>query len=897
MEDNVNLSGEIFSAKNNNPDIGKLKDFGWLSNKTDREKLINENYYKSIRTRIHEGFKEEVIDFNELHALHILGRCNNPNEWNINKQGLVYGMVQSGKTANMLCLMGLANSAGYNFMILLSSEKNSLRIQTQKRVNKAFNLNPYDGTYEASENDFQEIKSLTNIDSDYKKKSSDELHSVLESNKTIIVCLKKNISILKNFVKNLKEIKDNYENDFNKIKSIIIDDEADFASIDTSNIDSDQESEFKKSTAINNEIKRIRETINDNCYVQYTATPQACIAADPDSLVGYPKDFLWLLDVYKINGQTFSYLGHNEFFDEHKSELIQIVDNKCWPHYIKDEEGKVEMIQSHWGKVDKKEQSLKDVVETTLDDFKKSDIYRKQFCYDYNIAIMDFIITCSIRWYRHYNKHSFSNPPEEEEIEKVFNDNDPNKKLEYPYHAMILNLAYEKTQLRKILTIIDLVFQSVKNDYYNDKNLFYKQFEKQKSKSNILGKTIPSLNDLKHFIDLSFIIAEKNIEDEYIYLLYSDKDGQQLEYNSRFNRTKKAAIIIGGHSLSRGLTVENLSTSFFIRSQVKSLGDTNLQMCRWFGHKRNDIDLISVYLMQFSSDLYTDLSRADNLLRDEFKESIHLNRPAECFLISLQNNHLFAATSPKKSQLLVKGYKSSYSDGKRKIINYPICKGNEKNDQKLTKFLDTLNPVKVDLSRTAKLYKNVEYKKFKSFLKDLKVPESQIYTPKSYLSYLDEYNLNGKDIPEINIALFGYGDSIIENMNDDFFFKTYVGGSNPRTKFAGDMWIDKPQDFHDKYHSGERQLKRLNGDSILICFYRFNPNWVFNVPKSKLNLTDDQKKIIKEGKNKPAIILYTIVTPLGGPTYKISHNKKRQEIIRNSHCLEWEEKNTIIYNE
>ena len=169
MEDNVNLSGEIFSAKNNNPDIGKLKDFGWLSNKTDREKLINENYYKSIRTRIHEGFKEEVIDFNELHALHILGRCNNPNEWNINKQGSVYGMVQSGKTANMLCLMGLANSAGYNFMILLSSEKNSLRIQTQKRVNKAFNLNPYDGTYEASENDFQEIKSLTNIDSDYKK--------------------------------------------------------------------------------------------------------------------------------------------------------------------------------------------------------------------------------------------------------------------------------------------------------------------------------------------------------------------------------------------------------------------------------------------------------------------------------------------------------------------------------------------------------------------------------------------------------------------------------------------------------------------------------------------------------------------------------------------------------
>ena len=64
MEDNVNVSGEIFSAKDNNPDVGKLKDFGWLSKSFEREKLISDNYYKSIRSRIHKGFKEEVINFN-----------------------------------------------------------------------------------------------------------------------------------------------------------------------------------------------------------------------------------------------------------------------------------------------------------------------------------------------------------------------------------------------------------------------------------------------------------------------------------------------------------------------------------------------------------------------------------------------------------------------------------------------------------------------------------------------------------------------------------------------------------------------------------------------------------------------------------------------------------------
>ena len=95
--------GEIFSAKNNNPEIQKLKNFGWLTEESERKKLTSNQYYKEVRNRIHKGFSEEVILFNELHALHILGRCNNPNNWGDNKQGLVYGMVQSGKTANMLC--------------------------------------------------------------------------------------------------------------------------------------------------------------------------------------------------------------------------------------------------------------------------------------------------------------------------------------------------------------------------------------------------------------------------------------------------------------------------------------------------------------------------------------------------------------------------------------------------------------------------------------------------------------------------------------------------------------------------------------------------------------------------------------------------------------------------
>ena len=182
---------------------------------------------------------------------------------------------------------------------------------------------------------------------------------------------------------------------------------------------------------------------------------------------------------------------------------------------------------------------------------------------------MDFIITCSIRWYRHY-KSNLLQLPDVNAISKVYDDENE-KELEYPYHTMILNLAYEKRQLKKIQILIDLIFQSVKKDFYHgDKILFNKKFNDQIAKSKSLNKEVPGFDELKHFIDLSFKITEQNIQDEYIYLLYSGKDGDDLDYDSSFNKVKKAAIIIGGHSLSRGLTVENLSISF-VRSQVKSL--------------------------------------------------------------------------------------------------------------------------------------------------------------------------------------------------------------------------------------------------------------------------------------------------------------------------------------
>ena len=899
QNEELDTDQHTFSDKHNRPDIAKLKDFGWLSNNTDRDNLINSPYYKSIRKTIHKEFDSNAIEFNELNALHVLGRCNNPDSWsnNIieNKQGLVYGMVQSGKTANMLCLAGLGIAAGYNFIILLSSSHNSLRRQTQDRINKALELNDFNGSsINPSIKKVQSITTMEEGNDDYKPKDPSKLENYLINNDTVIACVKKNKDILGNFLDDFKSVKKN-NSDLNNIKTLIIDDEADFASIDTN-------SPSQNSSAINKQLVDIRKIIPKNCYVQYTATPQACIAADTESLVGYPKDFLWLLDVYKekVTQKTLSYVGHNEFFNDYQSQLLVPIIKEAFPYYIKDEMGDVKKIMTYKGPKTKvpKDGGIEKVIDSTLIDFITNNSLRNRHCYDYNKSIMDFIITCAIRWHRHYTElkalSGNTNPPDLDDIKK---DNQENKKLNYPFHAMILNLVYKKEQHKQLLKLIDLIFQSVKKDYYEgDKVLFDTLYKKQQDKSSYFDKTIPSKDDLKRFIDYAFIITEEITDsNEYIYILNSDPDtGQQLNYESNnTTKTKKAAIIIGGHSLSRGLTVNNLSVSFFIRSQVSSLGDTNLQMCRWFGHKRKHIDLISVYLMGHAKELYQGLSKVDDSLRNEFKESIHKGMDPECFLISLQNNHLFAATSPRKSKFLAKNHKSSYSDGRVKAIHrINTSDGHEKNDSIVKDFLEKKTSIKQVHSRKARVYLDVDQNEFKAFFKKLSISSNEIYTPENYLSYLDEYKKNNKTIPKINIALFGY-EKTMRVSNRDFYYGSYTGGTNKPKDYAGDKWIDQSKKFHIKYFKGDKPTRRTNNqNSILISFYRFNRNYVFD---EKIKLTADQERKMKEGDEMDAYILYTIITPVGGPRFKVSYNKKRleQKLLIEDKCEKWEENNSV----
>ena len=70
-------------------------------------------------------------------------------------------------------------------------------------------------------------------------------------------------------------------------------------------------------------------------------------------------------------------------------------------------------------------------------------------------------------------------------------------------------------------------------------------------------------------------------------------------------------------NLSRGLTLEGLTVSYFLRNSV--MYDTLMQMGRWFGYRDGYAELCRIYMTSETASWYAHISDASDELRDEFR--------------------------------------------------------------------------------------------------------------------------------------------------------------------------------------------------------------------------------------------------------------------------------------
>jgi hypothetical protein len=891
-EDDEELEDSLTIPGPSGPLLEQVKNKFWVKPDVEK-KLSNSFYYKLVTKNL--NLEPSVQQNVSQNAIHILGRVTNPLNWDKDRQGLVMGMVQSGKTMSMLNVMALGMSSGYNLFILLAGTTESLRQQSQDRINQAFEL---------EHSKFENVKEKVTIISPtysvgYSKIPFSGANIFLphnpkrDYNPIIIITVLKQIDNLIKLNEDIEAVHtfcQRHNIDFNeRYKAIVLDDESDNASLDISD---------GQAEGIYEQLVKLRGLIKKNCYIGYTATPQGCLAADQDKVIGYPRDFLWLLEPMKIPGTqvNLSYLGLHEFFLRFSDSITKVLSPNAWPHYRKNLKGKVEGVFNPLTNQITKDEKLA-ILESDFADYL---IRTKKYPKEFIDAMINFIIGGGIRWYRYHEKKEPGSPVPDKD--KVI--------VDYPYHAMMFNLSLTKKNQKKTRIFLNECWKIVRNKF--NKWLVGKEpsfdliWEEQlkKTKSFKTNEDLSNINQLKQFMLLVVNETSRQIPEqgaEFIYMLNSEKEADSLNYEDQdpYKRTKKCAIFLGGNILSRGLTINNLSVSVFVRTQVSSLGDTNLQMCRWFGHKFIDVDIISLYLMNDTRRLFKDITRCDDGLRASIKQSIIDNKSPLEVLIELWGSNLFNVTSNLKAKLLGKQAFSAVSyTGKVKDLRDPFCNGDiDKIEIVIDKFEKFISNVKCKTQKKhlnrGILFEDVDLDQVRNFLKSInEIPKDALYvSPVNYAEYLDtwedcyEERTLDYDIPKINIGFMGLG-KLSERQRDYAISPTneveaktdipskigsLLGGVRTgKKKYKGDRFFDKDQKWHDENIDKKKIGERGLTEPILILFYYLDPNYLFRFGKGKrARLKPKDTGYLSTKK----VLTMSIVTPFGGPQYKVFTNE------------------------
>lgn len=237
--------------------------------------------------------------------------------------GMVVGHVQSGKTGNYTALISKAADAGYKFIVVIAGGLNNLRNQTQERINESF-IGRDDGNFvgvgnfESTEKK-QTPVSLTNKSFDFNKRDATKAKQSLDldmGERPFIIVIKKNTSTLSNVISWLKS---HYQEEIKDHAMLLIDDESDYASINTK--------DENNPTSINKKIRALLNLFRKSAYVAYTATPYANIFIDYKAQQKefgkdlFPEDF-----IYALKAPTNYFGAEKIFLDPYKKHLVKIED-------------------------------------------------------------------------------------------------------------------------------------------------------------------------------------------------------------------------------------------------------------------------------------------------------------------------------------------------------------------------------------------------------------------------------------------------------------------------------------------------------------------------------------------------------------------------------------------
>ena len=507
------------------------------------------------------------------------------------RKGLVVGYVQSGKTTNYSAVIAKAIDRGYRFIIVLAGMHNILREQTQKR------LEDYIGTAYREMN--QHIQLLTHRGADIE----DEVSWYPET--TSLAVVKKQSERLQALLDLMEKAKS--EGELDDVKVLMIDDESDQATPNTA----EQREEYSK---VNKLIRQIWDQVQQGSYVAYTATPFANFLMNPndeerytefvksddsdkseDETIErypglYPSDFIYAL------GRPKGYIGASHIFG---NTLLDAQDEDGT--FV----GEVEIDAVR----NIEEEEAKILRPLTRKD---GGNYMPKMVPTLEAAVQWFMIATALRRSRTQKKqHSsmlihLSHLTETHfEVEKVIKNYI--SKLKENCGKPEINDAMQSLYEREVDCMRGI-----------NPNGVYPKWDELKI------NVVDVINDAKCIVKNS---STKNQKEELVY-----KEGEPATY-----------IVIGGNALSRGLTLEGLICSYYLRTSKTY--DALLQMGRWFGFRAGYEDLIRLWTTEDIQEDYRYLADIEDEIREEIRK---IEDPSVVTVKIRDSRERLNVTSPNK---------------------------------------------------------------------------------------------------------------------------------------------------------------------------------------------------------------------------------------------------------
>lgn len=529
----------------------------WLG--TTRAEIDFYYWDRYRRLLAEKGFSSQVLGGLGNVTDRILGLLENPTKagtWD--RRGMVMGHVQSGKTANYVGVVAKAADAGYRVIIIIAGLQNKLRDQTQRRVDEGF----VGFSSKAGSGNHLPKRSLLGVGRhDPRRRPNAFTTSHRDFHKGIAESLNvplQNLNepavfVIKKNTNTLRNLIDWLKTHNSHLGTETIREPMLLVDDEADNASINIHRHLDDVSRINGQIRELLNLFDRSCYVGYTATPFANIFIDPDTEDQMVGHDLFPRDfIVSLDAPT-NYFGPTRVFRDGEDDILRSLED--------------------YGDLLPTSHPIDHVVTELPDSLRE--------------AARVFVLARAIRLARgHVNTHN----------------------------SMLVNVSRFIDVQKQIRNEIQILIEGISASARVNGAL--------PLHAAINDPEIEQLHNLytKHY-EHSCGIAWEDIQ---LRLLESVGAISVVEVNSRapgsldyleYEDAGLNVIAVGGMSLSRGLTLEGLTVSYFLRKSM--MYDTLFQMGRWFGYRDGYDDLCRVWMPEEAQGWYEHISESVDELRDE----------------------------------------------------------------------------------------------------------------------------------------------------------------------------------------------------------------------------------------------------------------------------------------